>query len=65
MPTPTSVQLTKVFFLHDKLGWAVGHDATIVHTQDGGQTWTLQMQSSEIEKPFLDVVFLDENNEYL
>ncbi|WP_297896922.1 YCF48-related protein [Shewanella sp.] len=60
VPTPTSVQLTKVFFLNEKLGWAVGHDATIVHTQDGGQTWTLQMQSSEIEKPFLDVLFLNE-----
>ncbi|MCH1931246.1 YCF48-related protein [Shewanella sp. A25] len=58
--TPTSAQLTKVFFLNDKLGWAVGHDATILHTQDGGQTWLLQMQSKEIEKPFLDVVFLNE-----
>lgn len=60
VPTPTSVQLTKVFFLNEKLGWAVGHDATILHSQDGGQTWSLQMQSSEIEKPFLDVLFLNE-----
>lgn len=60
VPTPTSVQLTKVFFLNEKLGWAVGHDATILHTQDGGQTWSLQMQSTEIEKPFLDVLFLNE-----
>lgn len=59
--TPVSSQLTKVFFLNDKLGWAVGHDATILHTQDGGQTWQQQMHSPEIEKPFLDVVFLDEN----
>lgn len=60
VPTPTSVQLTKVFFLDEKLGWAVGHDATIVHTQDGGQTWKLQMQSAELEKPFLDVLFLNQ-----
>lgn len=60
VPTPTSVQLTKVFFLNEKFGWAVGHDATILHTQDGGQTWSLQMQSTEIEKPFLDVLFLNE-----
>lgn len=60
VPTPTSVQLTKVFFLNEKLGWAVGHDATILHTQDGGQTWSLQMQSTKIEKPFLDVLFLNE-----
>ncbi|QDZ91037.1 hypothetical protein D0436_11490 [Shewanella decolorationis] len=60
--TPTSAQLTKVFFLNEKLGWAVGHDATILHTQDGGQTWSLQMQSTEIEKPFLDVLFLNEQD---
>ena len=57
--TPVAVQLTKVFFLNDKLGWAVGHDATIIHSQDGGQTWQVQMQSIELEKPFLDVLFLD------
>ncbi|MBW3525215.1 hypothetical protein KO533_01320 [Shewanella sp. NKUCC05_KAH] len=60
--TPVSSQLTKVFFLNEKRGWAVGHDATILQTQDGGQTWQQQMHSPEIEKPFLDVVFLDENN---
>lgn len=55
--TPVLSQLTKVFFFDDKLGWAVGHDATIIHTQDGGETWSVQMQSAEIEKPFLDVRF--------
>ncbi len=60
VPTPTSALLTKVFFFNDKLGWAVGHDATILHTQDGGQTWVLQMQSTELEKPFLDVLFVTE-----
>ncbi|GIU14555.1 WD40/YVTN/BNR-like repeat-containing protein [Shewanella glacialipiscicola] len=60
--TPVSSQLTKVFFIDQKRGWAVGHDATILHTQDGGQTWLQQMHSPEIEKPFLDVVFLSENH---
>ncbi|QBF84579.1 hypothetical protein EXU30_19320 [Shewanella maritima] len=60
--TPVSAQLTKVFFHNDNLGWAVGHDATIIHTKDGGKTWSLQMQSQEIEKPFLDVYFFDENH---
>lgn len=62
VPTPVDIQLTKVFFLNDKLGWAVGHDATILRSQDGGQTWQRQMHSPEIEKPFLDVLFLDENH---
>ena len=41
--TPVSSQLTKVFFLNEKRGWAVGHDATILQTQDGGQTWQLRL----------------------
>ncbi|MBB1267936.1 YCF48-related protein [Shewanella sp. SR44-3] len=61
VPTPVLSQLTKVFFLDAKLGWAVGHDASIIHTQDGGLTWQLQMQSSEIEKPFLDIRFFNAN----
>ncbi|WP_394132000.1 WD40/YVTN/BNR-like repeat-containing protein [Shewanella maritima] len=57
--TPVIAQLTKTFFINDTHGWAVGHDATIIHTQDGGMTWQLQMQSPDIEKPFLDVMFFD------
>lgn len=60
--SPTSSHLTKVFFLTPKLGWAVGHDATIVHTQDAGLTWQVQMNSPEIEKPLLDILFFDESN---
>lgn len=59
--TPTVSQLTKVFFLDANLGWAVGHDASIIHTQDGGKTWALQMQSNSLEKPFLDIRFFDVN----
>jgi photosystem II stability/assembly factor-like uncharacterized protein len=55
--TPVLSQLTKVFFFDEKQGWAVGHDATIIHTQDGGLTWSVQMQSADIEKPFMDVRF--------
>lgn len=60
--TPTVAQLTKAFFISENKGWAVGHDATILQTKDGGKTWQLQMQSVEIEKPFLDLLFFDENN---
>lgn len=57
--TPTKALLTKAFLFSPSLGWAVGHDATILQTQDGGLTWQQQMQSSRIEKPFLDVLFFD------
>ncbi|MGL5360006.1 MAG: WD40/YVTN/BNR-like repeat-containing protein, partial [Shewanella sp.] len=59
VPTPTKAQLTKVFFVDELHGWAVGHDATILHSQDGGQSWQVQMQSAELEKPFLDVLFIN------
>jgi photosystem II stability/assembly factor-like uncharacterized protein len=38
--------LSTVFFLTERLGWAAGQFQTIVHTQDGGQTWTLQHESA-------------------
>ncbi|WP_394392705.1 WD40/YVTN/BNR-like repeat-containing protein [Shewanella woodyi] len=60
--SPTSSHLTKVFFITPLLGWAVGHDATIIHTQDAGLTWQVQMSSPEIEKPLMDVLFFDTAN---
>ncbi|MGL4476414.1 MAG: WD40/YVTN/BNR-like repeat-containing protein [Shewanella sp.] len=59
-PTPTQSLLTKVSFISDTHGWAVGHDATIIHTQDGGKTWQVQRQSPEQEVPLLDVLFFNE-----
>ncbi|QSX39351.1 YCF48-related protein [Shewanella cyperi] len=58
--TPTNAQLTKVFFFNDKLGWAVGHDATILHSSDGGLSWQVQYQDPKREKPFFDVFFSTE-----
>ncbi len=39
---PTSVMLTRVFFVSDTTGWAVGHDGNILVSTDGGVNWTLQ-----------------------
>ena len=41
---PVSTTLTAVSFTDDKLGWAVGHGAVILHTQDGGETWVRQAE---------------------
>ncbi len=57
--SPSRALLTKATLLTPELGWAVGHDATILHTQDGGKSWAEQMSSPEIEKPFMDVLFFD------
>ncbi len=56
---PVRAALTAVHFPDPQHGWAVGHDAAIVATADGGRTWTLQNFQPELEKPLLDVLFLD------
>ncbi len=57
---PVRATLTSVFFLNEKLGWAVGHDATILHSQDGGLNWHIQQYLPDLEKPLLDIYFKNE-----
>jgi len=57
---PSNTTLTSVFFINELLGWAVGHDATILHSQDGGLSWQIQQSLPELERPLLDVAFKDE-----
>ncbi|MDR7119974.1 YCF48-related protein [Rheinheimera soli] len=60
--TPVQSLFTSVYFSDDKHGWAVGHDATIIATQDGGQSWQLQQFKPETDKPLFDILFADANN---
>lgn len=57
---PVRATLTAVDFVGHK-GWAVGHDAAVIHSGDGGQTWSLQHWDPEwqLEHPLLDVHFSD------
>ena len=57
--SPVHATLTAVSFADDKIGWAVGHDASILYTQDGGQNWALQQYMPEGNKPLLGVLALD------
>ncbi|MGE8068450.1 WD40/YVTN/BNR-like repeat-containing protein [Pseudomonas sp. NPDC089569] len=59
---PTRQLLTSVFFVDDKHGWAVGHDAQILASEDGGVTWTKQFEDLKRESPLLDVWFKDVNS---
>lgn len=61
VPSPASVMLTRVRFLTDKLGWAVGYDGTILHTANAGSSWTLQHSDPEA-RVLYDVLFLDTQN---
>jgi photosystem II stability/assembly factor-like uncharacterized protein len=40
---PVSSDLTAVFFVNERKGWAVGHDGVVLHTADGGLHWVLQL----------------------
>lgn len=64
VPVPVQATLTAVTFTDERNGWAVGHDAVILHTADGGQTWALQNFQPELEKAFLDVMFVDARTGY-
>lgn len=56
---PADLTLTSVSFADAKHGWAVGHGGVIVHTSDGGETWTLQREDSSADQPLLTVYFRD------
>ncbi|MDD1016051.1 WD40/YVTN/BNR-like repeat-containing protein [Pseudomonas rubra] len=56
---PTRQLLTAVYFVDDKHGWAVGHDAQILASSDGGATWSKQFEDLSREAPLLDVWFKD------
>ncbi|MEX0839576.1 MAG: YCF48-related protein [Parvibaculum sp.] len=58
---PTQATLTGVTFINAKLGFAVGHDATIIRTRDGGENWDLVYHDPESEMAFMAVYFENEN----
>jgi photosystem II stability/assembly factor-like uncharacterized protein len=43
VPVPVSADLTAVYFVTPLLGWAVGHDAVVLHSSDGGKSWVKQL----------------------
>ncbi len=59
---PALAHLNAVSFPTPKLGWAVGDDAVILHTEDGGSSWVRQYDERDSDEPgpLLDVLFLNE-----
>ena len=51
---PTQNLITAVYFASSDLGWAVGHEAVILHTKDGGDSWNFQYGA-----PFLSAGYDD------
>ena len=57
---PTRALLTAVHMHDERTGWAVGHDAVILRTGDGGMSWEKVHHAPEEERPLLDLWFRDE-----
>ena len=45
---PVSADLVAVSFPTAEQGWAVGHDAVVLHSGDGGRTWSRQLDGRTI-----------------
>lgn len=56
---PTQALLTSLCFVDEKEGWAAGHDGVVIHTVDGGDTWVLQHEDLEGDKPLFSIFFKD------
>src|SRR5690554_1413571 len=55
---PVRATLTRAAYAEGRL-WAVGHDTTIIFSNDMGRTWSLQFFEPDWEQPLFDVHFFD------
>ncbi|MGH8457066.1 MAG: WD40/YVTN/BNR-like repeat-containing protein, partial [Stenotrophobium sp.] len=56
---PSQTLLTSVCFIDEKQGWIAGHDSVVLHTEDGGETWALQHEDLNGDKPLFSIWFKD------
>jgi len=56
---PADATLTAVSFADARLGWAVGHQGVILHTADGGESWSVQRTDTAEDRPLFSVHFTD------
>lgn len=63
---PADITLTDVFFVTGEIGWVTGYSGTgtggvILHTQDAGESWTVQHGDPESDDPMVgSLYFLDQ-----
>lgn len=65
--SPTAATLTGVSFVTRstdpaRRGWAAGHDAVILASDDAGRSWNVQFQGENLQESFLDVLALNEQS---
>ena len=56
--SPVNGMLTRLRFSDEKSGWALGYDAAILQTTDGGNTWSLR-HFDAAARPLYDLMFVD------
>ncbi|MBV2264831.1 MAG: glycosyl hydrolase [Thauera sp.] len=56
---PVDATLTAVTFADARQGWAVGHLGVILHSADGGETWSVQRIDPVEDRPLFSVAFTD------
>jgi len=56
---PSRALLSSLSFVDEKQGWAAGHDGLVLHTADGGETWEIQREDLEGDKPLFSIFFRD------
>jgi photosystem II stability/assembly factor-like uncharacterized protein len=57
--SPVAVTLTAVRFASPLRGWAVGHSGVVLHTNDGGTSWTRQLDGLQAAKAVLSAAQSD------
>ena len=57
---PFTKTLTDISCPSQNKCWATGHDATILHSFDGGQTWEVQYQDIDFDAPLLSIHMYDD-----
>src|SRR4051812_44687070 len=58
-PRPTAENLNSTYFTNGSSGWAVGSGGTILHTSNGGSSWSAQ--ASGVNLTLNSVDFIDAN----
>ena len=57
---PFTKTLTDISCPSQNKCWATGHDATILHSFDGGKTWEIQYQDIDFDAPLLSIHMYDD-----
>ncbi len=57
---PYQNTITDISCTSEKMCWATGHDATILHSNDGGLNWVKQYEDYDFDAPLLSIHMYDD-----